>query len=468
MAGTSPHPKSSDAASSVVTDPMDAFYALNLGDFVSENFISDALIEKISNRVADSPERLQRQLEELIDIYALENTLSVLGLELNSDYLIYDSISGTLKQMMSVDACHILQLAKKEVSDHFLGLTGTSTELSPDERWKVGREVSCDDLWGKALLNQQTVLEKDVPNCGHWQPVPGLHPSQKNDSEQTSHSGSSVQSVLVVPMIYGNESLGVLSFESYTGTEFTEEHQALAESTARVFVCSIQLQQAILQAKNVLYDSEKQENLDLLQNTRAQITDNIANLGQLQQQFVEDLGAAIDARHDFTRGHSKRVANLAKALGEHFELNDKTLDLVYYAGLLGNLGKLSVPDDLLSKEGHLTDNEWDKLHNHPNVGVALLSQLHILSEILPYVHHQQERWDGTGSPDGLREKNIPFGSRLLAVAAAYDALVSERPYRGDKAFSHAEAMDILQGEVGKKWDPLVVQAFSTLPESSWE
>lgn len=456
MAGSSSHSHPSFSSTDLVSsDPMDAFYALNLGDFVSENFISEALIEKIASRVSDCPDRLQRQLEELIDIYALENTLSVLGLELNNDYLVYDSIANTLKQMMSVDACHILQLAKKEVSDHFLGLTGTSAGLSPDERWKVGREVSCDDVWGDALLNQRTVLQANIPECGQWHPVEGLHQG-------------AVQSVLVVPMVYGGESLGVLSFESSTHTEFTPEHRALAESTAKVFVCSIQLQQAIIQAKHLLYDKDKQSNLDLLQGSRAQITDNIANLGQLQQQFVEDLGAAIDARHAFTRGHSKRVANMAKALGEHFDLNDKTLDLVYYAGLLGNLGKLSVPDDVLSKEGHLTQNEWDKFHNHPNVGVALLSQLHILSEILPYVHHQQERWDGSGSPDGLNGRNIPFGSRLLAVSAAYDALVHERPYRdGQKQFSHSEALDIIHHEAGSKWDPQVVAALATLPESDF-
>lgn len=455
MMGPNSHSSQTVSSSeSFSDDPMEAIYALNIGDFIAESFISDELIAKISSRISDSPDHLQRQLEELIDIYALENTLSVLGLELNNDYLIYDSIAGTLKQMMGVDACHILQLSKKEVSDHYLGLTGTSNGLSSDARWKIGAEVTSKDLLGHCLMDNTVVREPKALTQPSWRVIPGL------DQEKA-------QSVLLVPMVYGNVPMGVLSFEHYKEAEFNDEYVALAQSTAQVFVCSIQLQQAIIQAKSVLYDSDKKENLDLLQSARAQITDNIGSLGQYQQQFVEDLGAAIDARHDFTRGHSKRVANMAMALGEQFELNDKTLDLVYYAGLLGNLGKLSVSDEVLSKEGHLSDKEWDKLHNHPNVGVALLSQLHILSEILPYVHHQQERWDGTGLPNGLSGKNIPFGSRLLAVASAYDALVHARPYRGE-AFSHDKALDILSDESNVKWDAQIVQALSTLPDSVFE
>src|SRR5690606_17579036 len=107
-------------------DPLEAIYALNIGDFVAESFISDELLNKISHRLADDPAKLKAQLEELIHIYSMDRTLSILGLDAQGGFLIYDSIAATLSRMFEVDACHIFRASTRDTGEQFLSLTGTS------------------------------------------------------------------------------------------------------------------------------------------------------------------------------------------------------------------------------------------------------------------------------------------------------------------------------------------------------
>ena len=108
------------------------------------------------------------------------------------------------------------------------------------------------------------------------------------------------------------------------------------------------------------------------------------------------------------------------------KLNEKTSDLIYYAGLLQNVGKITLPEDLFNHGGKLTKEDWERLQNHPNVGVNLLMNINFLSEVIPYIHYHKERWDGRGEPEGLKGMSIPFGSRIIAVADAFSALTSDR------------------------------------------
>ena len=137
-------------------------------------------------------------------------------------------------------------------------------------------------------------------------------------------------------------------------------------------------------------------------------------------------------------------------------MNEKTTDLVYYAGLLQNIGKITLPESLFTNKGKLSKEEWEKLQNHPNVGVNLLMNINFLSEVIPYIHYHKERWDGGGEPEGLKGNSIPFGSRIIAVADAYTAMTSDRSYR--KAMDKDEALAVIKSEAGIKWDPIVVNA----------
>ena len=111
---------------------------------------------------------------------------------------------------------------------------------------------------------------------------------------------------------------------------------------------------------------------------------------------------------------------------------------------------------MFNKKEKLSQEEWEQLQNHPNVGVSLLMSINFLSEVIPYIHYHKERWDGTGEPEKLKGQSIPLGSRIIAVADAYCALREDRPYRA--GLSNEESMKIIKEESGKKWDPDMVDA----------
>lgn len=425
-------------------DPLEAIYALNIGDFVAESFISDDLLTKITDRLADDPNKLKAQLEELVHIYSIDKTLGLLGLDAQSGFLIYDSIAATLEQMFQVSACHLFQTATKDTGEQYLSLTGTSLELDRSQRWEVTIPTKSNDFLSDALQSHETRVVSDVSKIPNW------NPNQRLNQQKT-------KSLLATPLREGGKTMGVLVFENYDQTQFPTEVVELATIAAKVFVTGMRLQQLVAEAQSQIAEPAKDSNK--LLNMRAQITESIADLGIHQQEFVEALSTAVDARHNFTKGHSKQVGELAQAIAEQLELNEKTVDLTYLAGLLGSVGKVHIPQEIINKKESLNPAEWEQLRDHPNVGVSLLVKINFLSEVVPFVHSQNERWDGSGSPEKLKGRSIPLGSRILAVANAYYAMTQERPYRGEP-LSHEAALKTLQKEAGSKWDPLVVEAFS--------
>lgn len=431
-------------------DPLEAIYALNLGDFLTENFISEALLQRIHERVGQEPDRLKRQLEELIRLYSMDHTLGVLGFNSEQGHVLYDSVMSSLTRMLELDACHLFQGLHSETGGDVLTLTGTSIPLQAQERWEIHLPVSTTHTLVEAYQGTSpTVIEK-TSDCKNWSPLTPLHQAQ-------------VQSLIAVPLLEGTTPLGVLVFESYTQRGFLAELVTLAETTARLMVTAIRLQRLVLQTQAQLTENDDSHEKTLL-TLRAQLTESIADLGTHQQSFMEDLTACIDARHHWSRGHSQKVAGTAKALAQTMGLNEKTVDLVYYASLLGTVGKNALPPELLEKKQALTPSEWDALQKHPNAGVALLLHINVLADVVPFVQYQKERWDGSGVPEGLKGKDIPLGARILALADAYQALRQDRPYR-EQTYSHTEALQLLQDEAGTKWDPEVIRALSKIPEA---
>ena len=198
------------------------------------------------------------------------------------------------------------------------------------------------------------------------------------------------------------------------------------------------------------------QNVSHLQQLRAALTTVIGDLGDEQQAFVEQMAVVVDVKGKYKNNHSKHTAELAKELCTALELNEKTKDLIYYAGLLQNIGKITLPEEIFNQKGKLTKEDWEKIQNHPNVGVNLLMNINFLSEVIPYIHYHKERWDGKGSPEGLKGYSIPLGSRIIAVADAYTAMTNDRSYR--EAMSEDDALDVMKSEAGIKWDPIVVDA----------
>ncbi|MCA9265585.1 MAG: HD domain-containing protein [Planctomycetales bacterium] len=184
---------------------------------------------------------------------------------------------------------------------------------------------------------------------------------------------------------------------------------------------------------------------------------------QLLTDMVRALVNAIEAKDEYTRGHSERVALFARRMGEALDQHVDACDRIHLTGLLHDVGKIAVDDATLRKPDRLSDVEYDMIQRHPDSGWTILQGLEHLRFVLPGVLHHHEKFDGSGYPDGLVGEAIPLDGRILAICDAYDAMTSNRPYRKGMPQEKAEA--ILRDGAGTYWDPKLVEVFfEIMPE----
>lgn len=169
------------------------------------------------------------------------------------------------------------------------------------------------------------------------------------------------------------------------------------------------------------------------------------------------LSTALDAKDSYTRGHSERVARYAVAIGRELGVGDEDLELLEYVGILHDIGKIGIRDDVLKKPGLFTSDEYDEMKRHPELGADIIGGIKLLGRGSDWVRYHHERYDGTGFPSRLKGDEIPLGARIISVADAYDAMTSERPYK--PAFDQTRAVAELQACAGTQFDPAVVRAF---------
>jgi HD-GYP domain-containing protein (c-di-GMP phosphodiesterase class II) len=181
-----------------------------------------------------------------------------------------------------------------------------------------------------------------------------------------------------------------------------------------------------------------------------------ADLKDLLFGVVRALTAAIDAKDPYTSGHSERVARIAVRLGEELGLSPHRRGDLYLMGLLHDVGKIGIEDGVLKKTGPLTDSEFRLIQSHVEIGVNILADLKKLHHLLPGVRFHHESLDGSGYPSGLVGEEIPLEARILAVADAFDAMSSTRPYR--RRLSPADVDARFREGSGRQWDPRVVDA----------
>jgi putative nucleotidyltransferase with HDIG domain len=172
---------------------------------------------------------------------------------------------------------------------------------------------------------------------------------------------------------------------------------------------------------------------------------------------LEALARAIDARDPYTFEHSARVAAISQVLADGMGLPPAELTALRRGGLLHDVGKIGVPDRILGKTSPLTDDEWAAIRRHPVIGFDMLKDVPFLQTSLEPVRHHHERWDGEGYPDQLKGMAIPQIARIVALADAFDAMTSDRPYR--KGFSFQFAAKTIASEAGRQFDPAVVEVF---------
>ena len=178
---------------------------------------------------------------------------------------------------------------------------------------------------------------------------------------------------------------------------------------------------------------------------------------------VQALTNAVEAKDVYTEGHLRRVSDYAVRVAEELGVQGPALEMIFFASMLHDIGKIGVPEAILTKPGPLTPEEVVEMQRHAEVGARILQNLEVLRDAAPLVRHHQERWDGRrdgpypGYPAGLSGDAIPLGSRIIAVVDAFDAMTTDRPYRASLGVDAALAE--LRREAGKQFDPRVVEVF---------
>jgi response regulator RpfG family c-di-GMP phosphodiesterase len=208
-----------------------------------------------------------------------------------------------------------------------------------------------------------------------------------------------------------------------------------------------------------------QENRAYREHLEERVQEQAQQINQLFLDGLQALAAAIEARDRYTGGHLDRVSKYALATGTVLGLNDKQMWSLWLGSLFHDVGKLAIPDAILNKPGPLTDEEYEEMKKHPELGVEIIERISFLLPAALAILHHQERWDGDGYPSGLEGDGISIEGRILCVADAFDAMRTDRPYRA--ALSEEYAVGELLRCAGSQFDPDVVEAFLRARQSGF-
>lgn len=189
-----------------------------------------------------------------------------------------------------------------------------------------------------------------------------------------------------------------------------------------------------------------------------------ADLQQMSTDVVRAMVNAIDAKDHYTYGHSERVAEWSVLIARHLGMSEEQLQLMEWGGLLHDVGKIGIRDDVLGKPGRLTPEEYEHIKLHPVISCEVIRPIKRLESILGGLKHHHECWDGSGYPDGLKGEQIPFEARIIQIADVFDALTSSRSYRPARSVSCA--LRIMREELGGKLDPRLFEVFLEVLEQA--
>jgi putative nucleotidyltransferase with HDIG domain len=205
--------------------------------------------------------------------------------------------------------------------------------------------------------------------------------------------------------------------------------------------------------KGIAFNDEDAQLLEILANqtsTILQVSDLFDDANQLLMDFIKTLAATIDAKDPYTRGHSLHVSNLSVAIGRELGLPESKINDIRIGSLLHDVGKIGISDSIINKPGNLTDDEYQLMKEHPQIGYNIMSQVQMFKPILPAIVEHHERLDGTGYPRKLKGEQISLIGRIVAVADVFDALTTDRPYR--KALSLQSALEYMRKHVDTHFD----------------
>ena len=261
------------------------------------------------------------------------------------------------------------------------------------------------------------------------------------DEEEVSEDEDVLRSAIIAPMIFQGDVVGVIQVMSNKLNAYTEQHLHLIEAA-----CT---QMAVASNNAMLYRQAQEE-----------INERIQAQRKLQESYDSTLMgwvAALERREKETAGHSKRVTELTLQFAEKLNIPQEERIHLWRGALLHDVGKLVIPDNILLKEGPLTDEEWEIMKMHGEYAYEWLSSIDYLKPVLDVPRYHHERWDGTGYPKGMKGEEIPLSARMFTLIDVYDALMNDRPYR--KAWKKNKVLTYFEEQAGKAFDPILVDIF---------
>lgn len=353
--------------------------------------------------------RLFRALERrAVMLERLSEVGQVISATLEID-VVLDSALRSAREIPGAECC-MLRLLDEQTGE--LVLKG-SLGLSEDLKAKTERVRAEGTALEEVFRTGQPVVVQNLAACDRSLHLPCY-------TEE-------MHAVVIVPVQARNKVLGTLEVYSFSPRRWKQEEVR--------YLATLAAQTGVAVENALLYES----------------------LREYYMNSVRALAAALEAKDVYTRGHSQRVADWARACACEMRFTEEELEEVYLAGLLHDIGKIGVREEILLKSGTLTPQEREEIESHPVVGARILEPTKFSREVIEAVRYHHEDYGGGGYPEGIHGEEIPIFARIIRVADAYDAMTSDRPYR--KAYPRDWAIEELQRCVGKQFDPDVVRAF---------
>lgn len=366
-----------------------------------------------TKKFEDARKKLQEEIDEMDSVFNLLGGVHELGYE----------DAGTTKELLAkmiVDcACQItklssgsLMLIDKESND----LNCAASKGVPEEKKSAMRVKLGEGIAGRAAESGKTILVENVETDARFLRNKGVEADYK--------------SVAAVPVKIKNRVIGVLNV--YAQEQF---HQFSQRDLRLLNILSAQSAITI-------------ENWDMHD-----------NLQKFYLEMIETLARVLELKEHVNRGQaiSERVRHFARQIAQELSLPDSIARHIEFAALIHGIGKMGIDDAILRKPGKLSPEEYEQIKKHPEIGKEMIARVKFLSPATSMILYHQERWDGKGYPAGLKGEEIPLGSRIVAVINAFQAMMTDRPYR--KALTEMEAIEELKRGSGTQFDPKIVDAF---------
>jgi GAF domain-containing protein len=379
-------------------------------DFVQDDLDISLLFTSFLAQMIENSRLLREMDERIKELQILTDTSTLIGSTLDLERLLH-VIMERLKEVMQAEASSIFQIDEATNELYFLVATG--------EKGEEAKEIRVP--WGKGIVGW--TAEK-----GETLNVPDVTKDTRFFTGVDKKTKWQTRSILAVPLKIKGKVIGVAEVLNKIGDEpFDERDEKLFEAIAK---------QAAVAIDNArLY----------------------TDLSELFKSSIRALVNAVEAKDEYTRGHTERVTEYSVMIARKMGFTGEEIQRIELSALLHDVGKIGIPDKILLKPGKLTDEEFEVVKEHPSRGVKMLRPIKQLRMVLNGIKHHHEKLDGSGYPDGLIGNGIPLVARIITVGDAYDAMTTNRPYRN--ALPREEAIRRLKQDSNTQFDPELVDVF---------